>query len=206
MPARSYAQFCGLARALDLVGERWALLVIRELLLGPRRFTDLLEGLPGIGTNVLTARLKELEAAGIVTRRVLPPPAASKVYELTEYGREIEPALVKLGLWGSKTLERPDPTHIFFRPEWTAIAFRAIFEPDQARGLHALVEFHLNETSLYFRIDDGTLEITTTPPGEPDVRIATDLETYYAWRRGAMTTADAIGAGRLHLDGDPELI
>src|SRR5258708_34409822 len=100
---RSYGQFCGLARALELVGERWALLIIRELLVGPRRFTDLRQGLPRIPTNVLSDRLKELEQAGIVRRRVLPRPAASVVYELTEYGNLLEEPPMRLGLWGAQS-------------------------------------------------------------------------------------------------------
>src|SRR5205823_2044256 len=104
VPARQYGQYCGLARALDLVGERWALLVIRDLLVGPRRFSDLRQGLPRIPTNVLADRLKELEEAGVVRRRALPRPAASVVYELTEYGWELEDSVLRLGLWGAKSL------------------------------------------------------------------------------------------------------
>src|SRR3712207_3261653 len=100
MSGRSYDQFCGLAKALDVLGERWTLLVVRELLLGPKRYSDLLEGLPGIGTNLLAARLKALEASGLVGRRRLPPPAASNVYELTERGRALEPAIFELIRWG----------------------------------------------------------------------------------------------------------
>src|SRR5919198_6110493 len=102
MTSRTYEQFCGVARALDLVGERWALLVVRDLVLGPKRFTDLRRGLPGMGTNILAARLKELEHAGVVRRRTLPPPAASAVYELTEWGHELEPVVLALGRWGSR--------------------------------------------------------------------------------------------------------
>src|SRR6516225_10062018 len=104
MAKRAYGQFCGFARAVEVVGERWAFLIVRDLLIGPRRFTDLHRGLPGIPTNVLTARLKELEEAGVVRRRVLPRPEGSVVYELTEYGRELEPTVVELGRWGAKTL------------------------------------------------------------------------------------------------------
>src|SRR6266540_2349588 len=106
MTDRRYGQTCGIAHALDLVGERWALLVVRELLLGPKRFTDLREGLPGIGANVLASRLRELESAGVVQRRTLPAPAAATVYELTEYGRELEEPLLAFGRWGAKTLSR----------------------------------------------------------------------------------------------------
>src|SRR5438105_14626994 len=102
--ARTYGQFCGLARALELVGERWALLIVRDLLVGPKRFTDLRRGLPRIPTNVLSTRLKELEHNGIVRRRLLPRPASGVVYELTEHGRELEDIVLRLGLWGAATL------------------------------------------------------------------------------------------------------
>src|SRR2546423_6072869 len=107
--SRRYGQFCGLARALELVGERWALLIVRDLLVGARRFTDLRQGLPRIPTNVLADRLKELEQAGIVRRRVLPRPAASVVYELTAYGSELDEVVLRLGLWGAQSLGEPRP-------------------------------------------------------------------------------------------------
>src|SRR5207237_2378491 len=100
--SRSYAQLCGIATALDVIGDRWAPLVVRDLLLGPLRFSDLADGLPGIGTNTLSARLKHLEAAGVVQRRLLPLPDKATIYELTELGRELEPILLALGRWGTK--------------------------------------------------------------------------------------------------------
>src|SRR4051812_42925432 len=106
---RRYEQYCPMAHALDLVGDRWALLVIRELMHGAKRYTDLVDHLPGIGTNILAARLRDLERHGVVTRRMLPPPAASKVYELTEYGRELRPAMRELALWGARSLGPPSP-------------------------------------------------------------------------------------------------
>src|SRR5918994_7545217 len=109
MPRRSYHQYCGLAHALELVGERWALLVVRDLFTGPKRFTDLRSGLGRIPTNVLSTRLKELEEAGIVERRVLPRPSSSVVYELTDYGRGLEDAVIALVRWGTKSLGEPDP-------------------------------------------------------------------------------------------------
>src|SRR5919199_1777683 len=117
MGRRSYGQFCGIARALDLVGERWALLVVRELVLGPKRFSDLRAGLPGIGTNVLTTRLRELEAGGVIARRELPPPAGSTVYQLTEYGRELQPVLLALGRWGARSMGEREPGQAL-RSEW----------------------------------------------------------------------------------------
>ena len=103
---RTYGDSCGIARGLDVVGDRWALLVARELLLGPKRFTDLRDGLPGIGPDVLSARLRDLEQAGVLGRAALPPPAGSRVYELTEWGRELEPVLLALGRWGSRAAIR----------------------------------------------------------------------------------------------------
>src|SRR5438105_7395761 len=127
--ARSYGQFCGLARALELVGERWALLIVRDLLVGPRRFTDLRQGLPRIPTNVLADRLKELEQAGIVRRRVLPRPAASVVYELTEYGSQLDEVVLRLGLWGAQSLGQPRPGEIL-TADSMVMAMRSTFVPE----------------------------------------------------------------------------
>ena len=107
MTNRSYGDACGMAHAAELVGERWALLVIRELLLGPKRFTDLRAGIPRVSPNVLGQRLRELEAAGIVRRRTLPPPAASRVYELTEWGQDLEPVALRLGAWAARSPSFP---------------------------------------------------------------------------------------------------
>ncbi|MGH3747102.1 MAG: winged helix-turn-helix transcriptional regulator, partial [Micromonosporaceae bacterium] len=112
MAGRDYGQFCGLARALDLVGERWALLIIRDLVQGPKRYTDLRKGLARIPTNVLSTRLKTLEAGGVVRRRRLPRPAAVMVYELTAYGSELEDVIMRLGLWGARLLGEPRPGEV----------------------------------------------------------------------------------------------
>jgi DNA-binding HxlR family transcriptional regulator len=115
--AKRYDQYCPVAHALDAVGDRWALLVIRELMQGPKRYTDLADGLPGIGTNVLAARLRELEADGVVRKKVLPRPAASRVYELTDYGLELKPVIRELALWGARSLGPPAPEDELF-PGW----------------------------------------------------------------------------------------
>ena len=107
MPKRAYHQYCAIANALDIVGERWTLLIVRELLMGPKRFTDLVNGLPGIGTNLLAARLKEMEEAGLLDHRTLPPPSASSVYSLTELGGGLRPVIDELWSWGSKTMISP---------------------------------------------------------------------------------------------------
>ena len=113
--ARNYDQYCPVAHALDAVGDRWALLVARELMQGPKRYTDLAEGLPGIGTNILAARLRHLETAGVVTKKTLPPPAASRVYELTDYGLELKPVIRELALWGARSLGPPTAADELFR-------------------------------------------------------------------------------------------
>src|SRR6185503_5582754 len=115
--AKHYDQYCPVAHSLDVVGDRWALLVVRELMQGPKRYTDLAQGLPGIGTNILAARLRDLEASGIVEKRKLPPPWASTVYELTEYGMELKEALYSLARWGARTLGPPQPGEELY-PEW----------------------------------------------------------------------------------------
>src|SRR5215217_7201539 len=117
MSRRSYRQYCAMARALDVLGERWTLLIVRELLTGPKRFKDLLGGLPGIGTNLLAGRLKELEGEGLLRRTTLPPPAGSAVYELTGRGRDLEPVLMGLARWGVDLLGEPRPGEAF-KPAW----------------------------------------------------------------------------------------
>src|SRR5437868_7024460 len=139
--ARTYGQFCGLARALELVGERWALLIVRDLLVGPRRFTDLRHGLPRIPTNVLSERLKELEQGGVVRRRVLPRPAASVVYELTEYGGGLGGVVQRLGLWGAQSLGEPRPGEIM-TTDSMIMALRTTFVPAAAEGVHLRYELH----------------------------------------------------------------
>ena len=134
MSKRSYNQYCAVARALDIVGERWTLLVVRELLTGPKRFKDLLEGLPGIGTNLLAARLKDLEGYGVVHRTTLPPPAGSKVYELTELGSSLELVVAALGRWGLEFLGAPDQEDDV-RPVWAVVAVRSAVKQEAARGL-----------------------------------------------------------------------
>jgi DNA-binding HxlR family transcriptional regulator len=130
---KRYDQYCPVAHALDVVGDRWALLVIRELMAGPKRYTDLAEGLPGIGTNILAARLRDLEASGVVTKRTLPPPAASRVYELTKYGFELKPVMRELALWGARSLGPPTAEHELF-PGWLLNPIDTILAPRAPAG------------------------------------------------------------------------
>ena len=153
---RNYGQFCGVARALDMVGERWALLIVRDLLVGPKRFTALRRGLPRIPTNVLTARLQELEEAGVVRRRLLPRPASGTVYELTEYGSELDEIVLRLGRWGAQSLGERRPDEIV-TADSMIMALRTTFHPDAARGLRAGYELHFGDIVIHARLDDGSL-------------------------------------------------
>src|SRR5262245_50461930 len=139
MSSRKYGQFCGLARALELVGERWALLIVRDLILGPKRFTDLRRLQPRIPTNVLTTRLKELERDGIVQRRALPRPASAVVYELTPYGQELRGVILRLGRWGARSMGPPSPDDVV-TAESFVLALHAAFQPDRAKGMSATFE------------------------------------------------------------------
>jgi DNA-binding HxlR family transcriptional regulator len=195
--ARSYRQYCGIARALDLVGERWAMLILRDLILGPRRFTDLRDGLPGIATNVLTQRLKQLEQAGVIRRRTLPPPAASSVYELTEYGRELEDVLLSFGRWGAKAMG-PGTEDYTSRPQWFAVALKAFFRPEAARGVHAVVALVFDGRPFELRIEDGVIHAAHGPPADPDLTItcrAVELLGYL--RGGELPPGAAAGDERL---------
>jgi DNA-binding HxlR family transcriptional regulator/putative sterol carrier protein len=201
---RSYGQFCGVARALELVGERWALLIVRDLLVGPRRFTDLRQGLPRIPTNVLSDRLKELEQTGIVRRRVLPRPAASIVYELTEYGSQLEAVLVPLGLWGAQSLGEPRPDEII-TVDSMITALRSTFVREAAHGQKVSYELRLGEVVLHARVEDGTVTVREGPLANADLAIEAgpgikDLMS------GALSPADAVAGGSVRLTGDPALL
>ena len=162
---RSYDQYCGLARALDILGERWALLVVRDLLIGPKRFSDLQEGLPGIGANALSARLKALEADGLVAKRRLPRPAASTVYELTDRGRALEPAVLELIRWGMELLGEPGPEDRF-RPSWLITGVRAAFDPQLAGELRRSYRVDVEDDSFVIRIDRGRIVVERGDPAE----------------------------------------
>src|ERR671936_3163408 len=167
MPKR-YEQYCPVAHALDLVGERWALLVVRELIHGPKRYTDLAEHLPGIGTNVLASRLRDLEECGIIAKRTLPPPAASRVYELTDYGRELKPAMRELALWVASSLGPPTAEDELF-PGWLANAVDVVLAPFAPPGRF---EFRVGEEVA--SLVDG--EAQGGPTDQPDVVVEGDPE------------------------------
>lgn len=203
MTRRSYGQYCALARALDVVGERWTLLVVRELLTGPQRFTDLLSHLPGIGTTLLSARLRNLDEHGIIRRRRLPPPAASTVYELTERGRDLGRSLLPLAMWGAQLLGPRTPNEAF-RIEWLMLAFRGALEEADTSGLRLECEFHLDGDTFTARCDDGTVDVRPGAAEAPDVVVRTDVATFVEVGQGRIDPSAA--ADRVSVEGDPSAI
>lgn len=204
MSQRTYGQYCGFARALEIVGERWALLLVRDLLVGPKRFTDLHQGLPGIPTNVLTGRLNGLEEAGVVRRRVLPRPERGTVYELTEYGSELEDIVVRMGLWGAKSLGEPRPGETL-TVDALIMAMRSTFREEAARKLRAGYELRLGPIVIHMRIADGTLRVAAGPLPDADLVIETG-PAIKALMSGETTPADAIKDGSVKLTGDRRLL
>lgn len=158
-PVRSYRDLCGIARALDVVGERWALLVVRELLFGPKRFADLHRGLPGMSQNVLTQRLRELEESGVLSRRRALQPAGGLVYQLTDRGRELEPVLLALGRWGSPSPPRPDSADEL-SPDALVVALRTTFDPAAAAGLEGSMRLQLPGDAFVLTVQNGALSAT----------------------------------------------
>ena len=198
---RSYDQFCAVAKALDVVGERWTLLLVRELMLGPRRFTDLFDGLPGIGTNLLSDRLKDLEQRGVIARRVLPPPAASTVYELTDVGRGLEPVVLSLGRWGSRLLGPPKPEDVM-RPGWFLISLRATFKPDRVTKPRETFELRIDGTPYQVRVERKELTVAQGAAADPDVTLTMDTPTLKSLVKGALTPAAALRSGAARVQGD----
>jgi DNA-binding HxlR family transcriptional regulator len=200
---RSYNQFCGVARALDLIGERWALLVVRELALGPKRFTDLRQGLPGIATNVLSVRLRQLERDGVVTRRLLPPPAPAQIYQLTELGRELVPIMLALGRWGAGTMGARSPDQSI-RGEWLALALKAFFDPEAAGDLRATIALELDGASFTLRVEQGLLDVVPGKDEVSDLVISSDTELLLQFLAGVPVSVPAEGDRDL-LERLPEL-
>lgn len=200
-PARSYAQLCGIATALDVIGDRWAPLIVRDLLLGPLRFGDLADGLPGVGTNTLTARLKHLEAAGVVERRLLPLPDRGTVYELTGYGRELEPILLALGRWGTRSMGRL-PGEVVTRSRWLVAAMLAFHDSSRRVAWPTTWELRLNDGVFTVHAEETSLTVRAGAPEEADlVLTASDAELHALLTR-QLTPADAVTSGAVTLDGD----
>jgi DNA-binding HxlR family transcriptional regulator len=189
---RSYNQFCATARTLDLVGERWTLLLVRELLTGPKRFGDLQHSLRGLGTGLLAARLKHLEREGLAEKTTLPAPARTPVYSLTAAGRDLEPVIMALAGWGMRwAMGRPREDETF-HPGWAMLGLKACFEPQAAQRLHAVYEFRIDDEVFYTRVDGGTIETVQGPAQHPDVVISTTGDLFRDIAAGRTSLAQAI--------------
>lgn len=200
---RSYDQYCAAARALDAVGDRWTLLVVRELLAGPRRYTDLHADLPGVSTDVLASRLKDMERDGLATRRRLPPPSAAYVYQLTERGSRLLPVLTALSEWGGTALGGRRPTDAV-RAHWFAVPLLRLL---QCPGRVALVEVRLDEGVFHLRLGhDGGAPYGDGPADTADVRLTLDTDTCAELTAGELSLADGVGAGRIKAEGDVALL
>ena len=189
-----------MAHALDLVGERWALLVVRELLFGAKRYSDLKTDLPGISTNVLSHRLDELEHAGVVLRRRLPPPAASWVYELTDWGRELEPIVKQLGRWGARSPAHPRDAHLSVTS--FVLSLRTNFDPHAAEGVSAGYELRLGEDRFHAQVADGRIQIARGAAEQPTATIEADPRTLAAVIYGGRDLTEAMTASEVTIEGD----
>ena len=202
---RSYEDACGAAHALDLVGERWALLVVRELVFGPKRFTDLRAGLPGISPNVLTQRLEELEQSSVLRRHKLPPPAAAWVYELTEWGLELEPVIMALGRWGSRSPARPAQMPPI-STDSLVMSFKTMFDPAAAAGLDGRLQLSIGESRFRLEFKRGRLELQRGRFDAPDATLEALPDPLAGVVYGGYKLADAVRAGDVRVEGDKQLI
>ncbi|MDQ2703732.1 MAG: helix-turn-helix transcriptional regulator [Pseudomonadota bacterium] len=200
---RSYDDACGTAHALDLIGERWALLVMRELMLGPRRFSDLRESLPGVSANVLTQRLEGLEDAGIVRRRKLPPPAPAQVYELTEWGLEAEPVILALGRWGARSAWQ-DPG-LPLSAVGMALSFRAMFLPQRAIGAHLTIGLRTPRDRFVLTVANGTIAIERSQGDAVDAELAGEPGGIADYVYG-LAAGEPEGEGAVTISGDREAV
>ena len=197
---RTYGDGCAIARGLDQVGERWALLVVRELLLGPKRYTDLQRGLPNASPNVLSERLRELERDGIVRRRKLPPPAGSRVYELTEWGRELEDIVIALGHWGARAPSPPSDAPVGV--DSMILALDARFDPGAAAGLRAVYVLRLGDDSFRIEVAGGEIDLARGGADPADATIETDPSTLAAVLWGGQSLTEAQRSGVVTIAGD----
>lgn len=199
---RAYGDGCVVAHALDLVGERWALLIVRELLLGPKRYNTLQAGLRGASTNALSQRLRELEEVGVVLRRKLGPPASSWVYELTDWGRMLEPTLIQLGRWGMLSPLRDPEAEASI--DSLVLALRAHFEPGTHERVGETYMLRVDEDTFAIRVTETELQVTRGEKASPDAEVTTDIATLTTLITGKRSPDEAMAAGRLQVDGDQE--
>ena len=201
---RRYDEGCAVAHSLDLIGERWALLIVRELLLGPKRFTDLRAGMPGASADILAQRLRELTESGVVRRKRLPPPAGSDVYELTEWGADLEPVVTLLGQWGSRSASLNPAADSSV--DSLVLSLRALFNPQAAQGFSATIVLSLNDNRFIIEIADGQLHVSRGEAERPNATLDTDRSTLAALLYGGRSLDDAVRAGEAAVGGETAVI
>jgi DNA-binding HxlR family transcriptional regulator len=206
MTSKSYNQYCGLAYALDKVGERWTILIIRELVAGPRRYKDLMEGLPGISTNLLASRLKSLEEDGLIQRRVLPPPAGSTVYELTPLGLGLEEALIELGKWGSQFVPPSADEAALLNVGSYALTLKTFFRPELAQEVDETYELHIGDEVMRVWINKGEIEVQQGTAVTPTAIFHSDIATYLQLLQRKIQLHEAAASGLVQIEGDPEAL
>jgi DNA-binding HxlR family transcriptional regulator len=199
---KSYGQYCALARALDHIGERWTLLIVRELLIGPQRYSDIRAAVPAIATNLLARRLRDLEADGIVAKRRLTPPAASTVYELTDMGRELEPAVLALIRWGGHWMREQEPDQAF-KPEWLALALKALIPPESLNDMDIVCNISLQGQNLKLRFSPHGVDVVN-PDSPVDLEIETSPASLLEVAVGSCSLDRAVEDGRIAVRGDGE--
>lgn len=205
MTKRSYNQYCAVARGLDVIGDRWTLLLVRELLLGPKRYGDLLAASPGMGTNLLADRLREMEAQDLIERATLPPPAGSTVYRLTEAGAELEAVVRAIGRWGVRLMGPRRPDEHVSVGAWF-IAIRERFRPERAQGLREAYEFRIDGRVFEVRLDGETCATSEGSANAPVAVFTMDAETLDEILRGSTTAPQAIADMRVEINGDAEAL
>lgn len=209
MTRRNYSQFCGLAHALDVVGERWTLLIVRELNSGPKRYNQLADALPGVGTSLLATRMRQLESDGVVTRKLLlDQPSTAVAYELTDAGRELATAVIPLALWGARhQMDEADAGAEVFRAEWALAFLAGSGVGDIPADLAADYEFHIGDSVACMHIRDGRMTVTPGPAAaSADVVVRTSAKVIGAIAGQRTDIGEAVRTGRLEVTGDPGAI
>jgi len=197
VPRRRYRQFCPLAKALDVLGERWTLLIVRELMTGPKRYTDLRDELPGLATDLLAARLRELHHGGIVERRDVPPPTPAVVYELTPRGHALDAVITELALWGRPLLQ--ESIDDYLPQSALLLGIKTLFQSDAAADLDETYHLEVDGRPVAVQVHDGTVDVAPDSIAErPAVRIVTDTKGFINLARGQPQAA--------RIEGDPDAL
>ncbi|CQD16624.1 HxlR family transcriptional regulator [Mycolicibacterium conceptionense] len=208
MTRRTYNQYCGLAYALDVVGERWTVLIVRELMSGPKRYSDLTSSLEGIGTSLLATRIRQLEDRGIITRRQLPPPAAVLVYQLTDTGRELAESLMPLAIWGIRhQLSHTRSPDERYRAEWSLPVIASLIDRHAIDSVTGTIEFRIDNTAAQLHLHDQQVDVLAGQAHEkPDATVTTDAATLTAVGAGRLDLPSALADGRITATGDPSIL